>query len=167
MSRTILLLALATHPGDRRSLGAAAYLLLQNESDPLLAAAVAPKDRSHRINDRQPPTFSNPGTNNLLRPAATQPRRPGCRSRFKTEKKTARCKQKPIPWAICWPRPASSWVRKMLSRLHRKRPWSRICRCSILRAIPLTVQVDGQTLAIFSSPRTTAEVLAQCRHRAG
>jgi 3D (Asp-Asp-Asp) domain-containing protein len=158
MTRTSLLLALLIILGVA-SLGAAAYLLLQEGDESTLAAASQPAAEFTRatIANPQPEASSEPTIAAL--PTATQlPPSLSISIQDGEESRTVQTGAQTVGEFlseagiklgqndVVAPPPETSLVENM--------------QLQISRSIPLTIQVDGQTFAIFSSARTTADILA-------
>jgi 3D (Asp-Asp-Asp) domain-containing protein len=159
MSRTTLLLALLIILG-LASLGTAAYLILQVERTPTLAAAVPQANDNTSTTVVSPQPTASLEATLLPQPTATQPA-----SSLSIKIRDGDKNHSLITEA----RTVNELLNEAGILLGEKdtvspspeTPLSEDMIIQIARAIPLTVMVDGQTYAIFSRPGKTAEVLAQ------
>jgi 3D (Asp-Asp-Asp) domain-containing protein len=159
MSRTTLLAVILIILGAG-SLGAATYLLLQAEGSHSLAEAVPPTTTGAAVTAVSPQPTTSPEPALTLLPTATLPA--ASFSVTIMDGQDSRTLQT-----------EAATVNELLSEagilLGEKdlispslgTPLSEDLVIQISRAIPLTVVVDGQTYAIFSSPGTTSAALTQ------
>ena len=158
MTRTSLLLALLIILGVA-SLGAAAYLLLQEGDESPLAATSQPAADFTRATTANPQPEASPEPTIAALPTATQlPRSLSITIEDGEERRTVQTGAQTVGEFlseaginlgendVVAPPAETSLVENM--------------QLQISRSIPLTIQVDGQTFAIFSDTRTTADVLA-------
>ena len=158
MSRTTLLAAILIILG-LGSLGTAAYLILQEDNASSLAAALPPTAVSSITPavSPQPTNSSRPAPT----PSPTAQSMPALSVTIQDGEQSHMLQTEAITVNEFLAEAGILLGEKDIVSPPPETPLSENMVIQIKRAIPLTIAVDSQTYAVFSSPGTTAEVLAQ------